>query len=402
MTKLIASNCLICLRKKPYVHKYKIGSSAANKLRSPNEMIAMDLYELSTISNEVGGLNQCKALLVIVDVYSKYLTCYPLSEKTSKMVIHSLTSYFAQNAVCKYIWSDNAKIFRSDNINKFYEYLGIRALNSSPRLSKTRGLIENFIKNLQRVIRLNQDEGGSIRLLEKVAANVNVQNHIRLNKVNLSPYEIHHKSCFGTSEKLLGAYQIYDKETLEKLPEYEKHQLEYQKQFLLSMEKTIADRKKAKMKELDKINRNRQKHKLKINDLCLIKEFYNPGEFNTKLKPIYSTDIYKIVKVRKFLCTMENLVSKVTVLRHISHIKPLKIVDGKHFDLTLDILDRFKILHSKTGVTPVRLPMNDRVRIKTRSQGSEDNVPLETYNWEMEDYIPNEDDELERLETIYE
>ena len=213
---------------------------------------------------------------------------------------------------------------------------------------------------------------------------------------------LHHKSCFGTSEKLLGAYQIYDKETLEKLPEYEKHQLEYQKQFLLSMEKTIADRKKAKMKELDKINRNRQKHKLKINDLCLIKEFYNPGEFNTKLKPIYSTDIYKIVKVRKFLCTMENLVSKVTVLRHISHIKPLKIVDGKHFDLTLDILDRFKILHSKTGVTPVRLPMNDRVRIKTRSQGSEDNVPLETYNWEMEDYIPNEDDELERLETIYE
>ncbi|GBO31034.1 Transposon Tf2-9 polyprotein, partial [Araneus ventricosus] len=133
--KNFCENCCNCMQNKP--KRKTITHSIPKHHLAPGEFLAIDI--VGKLPRSVDNQNY---ILTIVDHYSRYLEAIPIPNTTSNTIIRHLNYYFSRFGLPKYILSDNATYFKSDEIVNFYESLRIEHRKSSIYYPKSNGLLE--------------------------------------------------------------------------------------------------------------------------------------------------------------------------------------------------------------------------------------------------------------------
>ncbi len=94
---------------------------------------------------------------------------------------------------------------------------------------------------------------------------------------------------------------------------------------------------------MKKLNEKRKAFKAISGNYCLIKNYrdsLNEKSFQT----LYHREIYVILKARKYTCVLQNVVTKVILSRHYSHIKVLNYENVKQLKLPQELLTELDLL----------------------------------------------------------
>lgn len=378
----LTSSCVYCIKNKPNTLRLKEGFTFDNSIKSPNTLIFSDLLEFPTFEGNVRKKDP-KALLIIKDVYSKYTTIYILQTKTSQAIINCLANYFSVHDICKSFISDNASIYKSKQILKYFKNLNIRVLNSSVLKSKSRGFIERGVRSTNELIRFYRSSYTSLDISHILSVASSMINKIPFHKEKLSPYNIHFQSTTGLmdGDYLDPTTNIFEYKFNEKFGSYS---LEYRQE----LEKMIIDChtrvKEYKFKNSLKRNKNRIFHNLYINDIVVVKT--NDKGYEYKYRPIFGLVPYKIIKSNKYVLELENQFSKQVVYRHVSHVKKIDFEKLSKLEIE-DFLARSLSLLTLSNLDemfeiPVMIPRKLRNKIKldnideNSSSSDDDDTPL--------------------------
>lgn len=145
--KFITRNCATCqkLKEKNRVNKNVVKSIVAENCL---DMIAMDfLSEL--IPTNVGN----KHILVIVDIFSKYVKLYACKRTNYNEISRRLTQYFEQIGKPKICILDNASYFQSDRFGQFCDRNGVK-LNFTSIRHPAANPAERYIKEVVKFLRI--------------------------------------------------------------------------------------------------------------------------------------------------------------------------------------------------------------------------------------------------------
>jgi hypothetical protein len=114
--------CLECQQSKN--RSIPVAPATSFKPESPWELVSIDL-----MGPYPKGHFQNQYLLVIVDMFSKYVEMFPLRQATSEKVIEKLWEVFCRWGVPKVLVSDNGSQFISKVYENFCECLGVKAFH---------------------------------------------------------------------------------------------------------------------------------------------------------------------------------------------------------------------------------------------------------------------------------
>ena len=87
--------------------------------------------------------------LVIIDAYSKWIEVFPVISANSETTIEKLRTLFATHGVPNAVVTDNATVFVSEEMKKFWKNNGIRHITSSPYHPATNGLTERAVQTFK-------------------------------------------------------------------------------------------------------------------------------------------------------------------------------------------------------------------------------------------------------------
>jgi len=125
----------------------------------------------ATYAADLADVSNCKAfnngivfLLVVVDVFSKYMWVRPLKNKTGQVVATALRDIFrSSKRSCKKFWSDNGKEFYNSHVSKLFRDFGDEIYSTDSDLKCT--VTEAAVKNLKHRIYRYMFEKASNRYL---------------------------------------------------------------------------------------------------------------------------------------------------------------------------------------------------------------------------------------------
>lgn len=108
---------------------------------------------------------QGKTVLVVVDAYSKWLEVFVTNNMTTETTIYILRSLFARFGLPRYVVSDNAANFCSNDFINFIQLNGIIHQTGAPFHAATNGEAENAVKTVKRAL---------IRIVTEGCVNLNL------------------------------------------------------------------------------------------------------------------------------------------------------------------------------------------------------------------------------------
>ena len=403
-------NCYSCLRNKPLVHKNLQGSVYNNKVNGTNQLIAFDMLELEKIlGKDLGKHPQVTAVLVICDVFSKYMTLYPMEKITSISVKNALANYFTTHGASFYVIADNATVFTSKLIKQFFEGTGVTSIKSSPLSSKSRGFIERRIRTLQTLLRIYWDQYGEDKTID-VAQAISVfgysLNNVPYEQSILSPYNIQFGSVRGLGADIEGPKNyIFQKQYLFAAKSLEERLGEKVTPLLNLIEETMEKFKEKKLKKLKEDNLARRDSKIRENDYCLVKDHSRTLKYYAKQRPIFYHDVFKVIKRSPTQCVVMNMMSHQQITRHINDLKLIEKAAIGKYEIPTSLLDRLTHLTSE-DLEELSYPNLTKNRTTVRYPKDSN----EREEIELDDVIDEEGDELvvsldapdDPLPTIYE
>jgi hypothetical protein len=135
-TELVKA-CIQCQR-------YNIGRHGFHPLKSitadlPLDHMAMDLKELPV------SKSNCKYMLVLVDVFTRFVFLRPLKNKSAKVVSASLFEIFCDIGFPKILQSDNGREFVNDVNARFCKFSRIERRMITPYHARGNGLAEKMV-----------------------------------------------------------------------------------------------------------------------------------------------------------------------------------------------------------------------------------------------------------------
>ncbi|GBM33314.1 Transposon Tf2-6 polyprotein [Araneus ventricosus] len=142
-TKNFCEHCEKCLENKP---KAKLTQTQMIPKRNlaPGQCIAIDVVGKLPRSTDNKNF-----ILTIIDHYSRYLEAYPLQNITSRTIINCLNKYFANFGLPKFLITDNATNFISNEMVKFLDRLNIQHRKSSIYYPMANGLLERAHRTMK-------------------------------------------------------------------------------------------------------------------------------------------------------------------------------------------------------------------------------------------------------------
>ena len=113
----VCKACIICAQTRNVVNKDPtIGRMRSLQPKKPREAISIDiLYFPKSSRGHTHGL-------LVVDLFSLYMSFYPLKSKSSTAVSEALRIYISQFCAPKHVYSDVDQSFRSDVEQLFFQY----------------------------------------------------------------------------------------------------------------------------------------------------------------------------------------------------------------------------------------------------------------------------------------
>ncbi|GBN72721.1 Transposon Tf2-6 polyprotein [Araneus ventricosus] len=142
-TKNFYEHCEKCLENKP---KAKLTQTQMIPKRNlaPGQCIAIDVVGKLPRSTDNKNF-----ILTIIDHYSRYLEAYPLQNITSRTIINCLNKYFANFGLPKFLITDNATNFISNEMVGFLDRLNIQHRKSSIYYPMANGLLERAHRTMK-------------------------------------------------------------------------------------------------------------------------------------------------------------------------------------------------------------------------------------------------------------
>lgn len=137
--------CEICQKAK--ISRKCIGELHSVITEAPNQMISVDLMGPLPVSR--AGMTQ---LFVILDVFSKRVSLFPLKRATSCAILRCLKSYFEKVAKPNTILSDNGTQFCSRLYLETLNNLGVKVLHTSPYFPQG-NMVERTNREIGRLLR---------------------------------------------------------------------------------------------------------------------------------------------------------------------------------------------------------------------------------------------------------
>lgn len=179
---------------KPARKSFKNPRVVVNRI---DEQYDMDLIDVSSLSKNNDGITY---LLVVIDIFSRYLWIQPLRNKTGTQVAKALDKVFSEGRICEKLRSDNGKEFvnnvvkeylKSKNIYHFTTQNSPKA-NYAERIIKTvKGMLFKYFqkKRTYRYIDILSDIVTSYNLTPHKSLNyVAPENVTKENEANLWAY----------------------------------------------------------------------------------------------------------------------------------------------------------------------------------------------------------------------
>jgi transposase InsO family protein len=147
--KKYVTNCDRCVRAKlPHNTKIPLGNIRANK---PREIIAIDF----TILERAQGIEN---VLVITDVFSKFVKCVPTKDQKATTVAKVLIrEWFCNFGIPDRIHSDQGANFTSKLIKQICKYYSIRKSQTTPYHPQGNPQCERFNRTLHNLLRVLED-----------------------------------------------------------------------------------------------------------------------------------------------------------------------------------------------------------------------------------------------------
>lgn len=151
---------------------------------SPNEMISIDFY--GPLPQSRGGVQY---LLVVIDIFSKYVALYPIKKATIKITINKIVNdYFVKVGKAKVILSDNGTQFTSKKWKQILEKENVRVIFSSIRHPQSNP-VERIMRELGRFFRTfcaeqHTNWASYVKQIENI---LNITTH---SSTGYTPYEV--------------------------------------------------------------------------------------------------------------------------------------------------------------------------------------------------------------------
>ena len=115
------------------------------------ERVAVDLVSVENIAEYNDNYNY---ILTAIDYFSRKVWARPLKNKESETVLNALKSIFTEMTIKPHIiQSDNGSEFKNYNTIDYYKENNIKYIFTLPYAPESNGLIENFNKQLRKMLR---------------------------------------------------------------------------------------------------------------------------------------------------------------------------------------------------------------------------------------------------------
>ena len=310
--KVITKMCLACLAVN-YRQTRLVNDGYFPHRIGPRHFLMADLIE------NVDGDNQV-SILTIIDMYSRYLTCYVLDKKTSAELVSAFTQYFAQNGYPQFLATDNATIFQSGTFKSFLAQFNVQLVTSTPYRSRARALVENVNRIIQTAITKLDSEKAKRDWRSILALACFFVNRKKLYfNPEVSPYQLH----YGTMNDDLTVVRK-DVRTVTERHATENRQAELAKQakefrtLVTRVEGLINAR---KLRNRDKVNESRRENPFNIGDFVMVK---NRARFlgqKRKFDVSYLRTPYQITELGPTYNWVRNIVTKMEIRRSVDEMK---------------------------------------------------------------------------------
>ena len=302
--KKYGKSCINCLMANSNKLGYKQGV-AFPYVNKPNQYISADCFYFTYEIGSSANLHSQQALIVI-DHYSQKVSTFLLGRANDDDLIRCLTNYFSQNSIVEKILSDNGSNFRSLKFKKFLETVGITQVDSAPYSSRARGLIENSIGRIRRLLRAIRIDcpNYSPQLLLIIATNL-MNACPNIGSGSFSPNVIHEMTKgldvpFLTNRKNLTMNS-------------------YRREINLTIRSQLNRRRREKERTRKRENMNRVGINLKNGDICVIR--CSPS--HNKNLPLFDSGLYTVEEVFSNSVLLKRNADHHCTLRHPAHIKKI-------------------------------------------------------------------------------
>ena len=263
-------------------------------------------------------------LLVIVDLYSRFVTTYTLANKKAQTIINCIRNYLGNVGVCKYIICDNYSGFRGKEFIKFLTTHQITMPSSAPYRSRARAYVELYNGILTRAIK-----SLSLAEPESWADIIPVITFLLNNKLffneNLTPSQIH----YGVSLLRHDLFRPEQAKLFHSIipPRFWELENKYQ-ELIQQCEKEFTERRLDKTNNRrEKINIKKRKSTIKVNDWVVLKDRSEVLGVSRKIKSVYISIPFIVVKTGEFNSILKNLVDGSTTLRSNNDVKVFSVLN---------------------------------------------------------------------------
>lgn len=168
--------------------------------RFPMEHWQMDITHLDR--NDIIKQNKnYKYIIVVIDIFSKYVYMYPLKEKSAENVSKVLMKIFLSGDIPSILHSDNAQEFRSATVNAICSQFNVIQRFGSTYSPQTQGFVENknkHIKNLLNYYFIKYDTYQYYDILDRVCFTINNTKH---SVTGYTPFQIHRGRDYNATNR---------------------------------------------------------------------------------------------------------------------------------------------------------------------------------------------------------
>ena len=205
IARAVCHDCVICTQTRNLEKKQlTVGKARTLKPEKPREGISADIlyFPRSTAGYQYG--------LLVADLYSLYISFYPMKTKNSMEVAKHFRAYFSAQGVPKSIYTDSDQSFRGETETLFRTY-GIKHVTSYPYTQK-----ENPVESQVRIFKnayraaIQESDIFKIQQWEKLYPIVICRINALISKYGMSREAVHFGTIVDSSLPLITDTELFN------------------------------------------------------------------------------------------------------------------------------------------------------------------------------------------------
>jgi transposase InsO family protein len=158
----------------------------------PMEYLQLDLMDFSKLKYEKFN-NGYVYLLNIIDIFSKFLWCFPIKNKSGEVVADIIQKLILSEGTPEILASDNGTEFNNQDITELAERYGIDVRHGQPYKSNTQGAVERVNGTIRDSIFSYLKDHDSKRWVDNLHFFVYSYNTSVHSTTKLTPFQVHRR-----------------------------------------------------------------------------------------------------------------------------------------------------------------------------------------------------------------